>query len=222
VLSEEFIRAFQQHLFWANISSYQKLSEDFIAEFGHKIVWKNFFEKHTLSENFIRKHENAPWFNWNALCGNQKLSEKLIRDFQQNVNWRYIATRQVLSEEFIKEFKYTLDFREIVCHQTLSEEFITEFSERLDWDSVSEFQVLTDSIIANFNDKINWELYFYNRHSRFELLKKHIVKAGFKNTSEFSDAHLNEYEIQELQKIMDVRNIFKPKNTVPLISPKYK
>ena len=53
ILSENFIREFQNMVNWPNISYDQKLSEDFIREFKNKVNWIIISKNQTLSENFI-------------------------------------------------------------------------------------------------------------------------------------------------------------------------
>ena len=52
-LSEEFIREFQDKLYWPYISRYQKLSEDFISEFIDKVNMFYVSEYQNVSSDFI-------------------------------------------------------------------------------------------------------------------------------------------------------------------------
>ena len=75
-LSEDFIREFQDKVYWYNISTYQKLSESFIRDFQDKVNWY-----------FISKH--------------QKLSNEFIDEFKDRLNlnrikdsWHYKTTEE--------------------------------------------------------------------------------------------------------------------------------
>jgi len=56
ILSEDFIREFQNNICWHNISYHQKLSEDFIREFQNKLNWK-FLGHNNLSSSFIKEFQ---------------------------------------------------------------------------------------------------------------------------------------------------------------------
>lgn len=58
VLSEEFIRKYQNKLDWVYISAYQKLSEDFIREFQYKVFWLFIFQYQDLSEEFKKEFQD--------------------------------------------------------------------------------------------------------------------------------------------------------------------
>lgn len=58
VLSEEFIRKYQNKVNWIYISVYQKLSEDFIREFQRKVFWPFIFKYQKLSEDFIKEFQD--------------------------------------------------------------------------------------------------------------------------------------------------------------------
>jgi hypothetical protein len=58
VLSEEFIRKYQNKVNWIIISAYQKLSEDFIREFQRKVFWPFIFKYQNLSEDFIKEFQD--------------------------------------------------------------------------------------------------------------------------------------------------------------------
>ena len=54
ILTEDFIREFQDKVDWEYISIYQNLSEDFIKEFQNKVNWRIISKYQKLSEDFIR------------------------------------------------------------------------------------------------------------------------------------------------------------------------
>ena len=56
ILTEDFIREFQDKVNWKCISFYQTLSEDFIIEFKDKVDWEYISKYQKLSEDFIKKN----------------------------------------------------------------------------------------------------------------------------------------------------------------------
>ena len=92
--SEDFIREFQDKVYWHWISKYQKLSESFIREFQEKVDWV-----------------------WISQC--QKLSEEFIREFQDKVYWNLISEYQKLSEDFIYEFRNKINSAAIIKNKKI-------------------------------------------------------------------------------------------------------
>ena len=56
--SENFIREFQDKVYWGWISQCQKLSEEFIREFQEKVDWNLISEYQKLSEYFIKEFQD--------------------------------------------------------------------------------------------------------------------------------------------------------------------
>lgn len=104
ILTESFIREFQDKVDWNNISLRQKMSEDFMREFSHKINWKNASLGLKLSENLIRDFQDKVDWKWISQC-QKNLSESFIREFQDKFDWMWIMTYETLSEDFIREFQ---------------------------------------------------------------------------------------------------------------------
>ena len=111
---------------WSNISINQVLSEEFIREFNDKVDWENISRYQTLSEEFIREFKDK--VVWHNISFSQTLSEEFIREFKDKVHWYSISANQVLSEEFIREFKDRVDWHQIFKYQELSKDFISEFN----------------------------------------------------------------------------------------------
>ena len=153
-LTEEFIREFQDKVYWLFICVYQELSEDFIREFRYKVNWYYISEYQKLSENFIREFQDN--VDWNEISFNQKLSEDFIREFQDKVDWYYISWQQKLSEDFIREFQDKVNWDGISESQRLSEDFIHEFHDKVDWNYISKYQKLSEDFIREFQDKVDW------------------------------------------------------------------
>jgi hypothetical protein len=117
---------------WNYISYYQMLSEDFIREFQDKVYWDNISEYQTLSEDFIREFQNK--VNWSNISFYQTLSEDFIREFKNKVDWYYIR----LNENLKVSDKFCEDFDEKLClyniwringkyHRTLGPAISNEF-----------------------------------------------------------------------------------------------
>ena len=87
------------------------LSEAFIREFQDKVNWHGISRSQSLSEEFIREFlEKVDWF-W--ISGNQTLSEELIRGSLDKVHWFWIFCYQVLSENFVREFQDRLTISDV-------------------------------------------------------------------------------------------------------------
>ena len=124
-LTEDFIRKYQDKVYWYYICIYQKLSENFIREFQYKVNWGNITQYQELSESFIREFKDKVCWYW--VCENQILSESFIREFIDKVNWYVISKFQVLSEDFIIEFKDKVYWDNILKYQTLSDKFRNDY-----------------------------------------------------------------------------------------------
>lgn len=81
-----------------SISLYKVVSESFMREwFDYITDWKNFFTWFKMSEEFIRE---CPIKEWNYISKYQKLSEKFIEEFRNEVDWDNISQHQILSKTF--------------------------------------------------------------------------------------------------------------------------
>lgn len=115
---------------WTKIVADFILTEDFIREFQNKVNWWDISRFQYMSEDFISNYRN--YIDWNNICTYQKLSESFIRKFYDKVNWNYICKYQKLSEDFIREFQDKVDWYKIVIYQKLNKEFIYEFKDKFD------------------------------------------------------------------------------------------
>jgi len=87
---------------WNEISRKKMLSEGFIREFEDKVNWDYIPIFQTLSEDFIREFKDK--VDWYSILRAQKLSEDFIREFKDKVDWICISKFQILSNDFRKEF----------------------------------------------------------------------------------------------------------------------
>ena len=88
---------------WDTISYEYILSEAFIREFQDKVNWYGISRSQLLSEEFIREFQDKVY--WRLISGNQTLSDGFIRGSLDKVHWFWIFCYQVLSDEFIREFQ---------------------------------------------------------------------------------------------------------------------
>ena len=86
-----------------SVSEYQILSESFIREFQDRVDWMSVSFHPSLSEDFIRSFQDRVY--WTSVSFHQSLSEDFIREFQDRVDWYFIRRYQSLSGSFISEFK---------------------------------------------------------------------------------------------------------------------
>jgi len=199
-LSEDFIRKFQDKVYWYNISYYQKLSESLIREFKDKVNWSYISEYQKLSESFIREFQDK--VNWTRISSYQKLSESFIREFKHKVHWDYISSKQKLSESFIIEFQDKVNWSNISYTQKLSESFIREFQDKINWYYISLYQILSEEVIREFKDKVNW--YFI---SLYQILSEEVIRE-FKNKLNINRLLKNDNLSDELkEKIKEIYNI---------------
>ena len=152
------IKCFKKHpteVDWYHISAHQILSEEFIREFQDKVDWYLISKCQTLSVGFIREFQHE--VTWHIISESQALSEGFIKEFQDKVNWKRISKYQVLSEEFIREFQDKVDWDRISRLQNLSEGFIREFQDKVNWYLISTSQTLSGGFLKEFQDKVNWD-----------------------------------------------------------------
>ena len=78
ILSEDFIREFQDKVYWSWVSFEQKLSEDFIIEFKDKVDWLgiSFYQK--LSKEFIAEFSDK--IDFYEILDNVNISEE-VKDY---------------------------------------------------------------------------------------------------------------------------------------------
>ena len=188
ILSEEFIREFQDKINWKHVSRCQKLSEDFIREFQDKVNWKEISWNQKLSEDFIREFQDKVY--WNNISSFQTLSENFIKEFQDKVHWNNIFQHKKLTESFLKnDFPNLPKTQDIFMlqnlniafiFQDLSEEIIRIFIDKykahkklsiIDWNKISQYQILSENFIREFKDKVNWE-----RISQYQTLSEDFIR----------------------------------------------
>ena len=130
-----------------------------------------------------------------------------VREIDSNT-WGHISMKIDLSEGFIREFQDHVYWNYISSYQKLSEEFIREFEDKIDWDRIPASQILSDEFILEFNGRIDWELYFYYAAGSYPIMKKFISKTSYRSSLEFKSRHLNENQKREINKILELKNIF--------------
>ena len=83
-----------------------------------------------------------------------------------------------------------------------------EFKEEIHWRDVYYHQTLSDDFLIELQDTMNWTLYFINANSSFSIMKKYITKADHLYYQHFKLSHFNDQQINELQRILDLKNTF--------------
>ena len=132
-LSEQFIRDFEDKLCFDLVFACQDISKEFFIEFKHKITnWRDFrpyseFPECIILENRLKISNHSRRDFWRHICGNQQLSEHLIREFKDYLPWDVICRCQKLSEEFIMEFKHQVDWFNVFLYQDLTENIVKEY-----------------------------------------------------------------------------------------------
>jgi hypothetical protein len=112
----------------------------------------------------------------------------------------------ITKEESILKFE---DWFNISTSSKLSEEFIREFKDLFHWNEIRYHHNLSDDFLIEFQDRLNWTIFFMNVHSSFRITKKFIMKADSSYFQYFKLSHFNEHQINELQRILDLHNIFR-------------
>ena len=100
------------------------------------------------------------------------------------------------------------DWYRISKKGNLSEDFMREFKEEIYWGVVYVKQILSDDFLIELQDTINWTFYFMSIKCSYPIMKKFITKAELFYFRQFELSHFNEQQINELQRIIDLKYIF--------------
>jgi hypothetical protein len=168
---------------WLMISETISLSEELIIEFKKEVNWPRISAYQTLSEEFIRLYSDL--IIWEQLSKNHTLSESLIRGNIHKINWREVSNNHCISEEFIRDFQDKVFWPFISKRNSYSIDFLNEFHQKIDWNVFFQFQ------------------------DNFSIMKKFIVNTTFKSVDEFYTVHLSTSQKNDLQKILNMKNLFK-------------
>ena len=169
-LSEDFIREFQDKLYWCYISQFQHLSENFIREFQNKVLWDQICGHQYLSEDFIREFQDK--VHWGFISRHQILSEGFIREFHNRINWIAISIEQHLPEDLIRKFQNKVHWGFICMYQNLSEDFIKEFQDKMHWSSIFTYQNLSEDFIREFKHKMSYSQILINQRLSEDFRKE--------------------------------------------------
>jgi hypothetical protein len=124
---------------WYEISENKILSEEFIREFQDNLIWGPIWINKKFSEDFIREFERK--VNWFLISKNQKLSEDFIRDFQMKVDWFAVSAIQQLTDNFITEFKDRMDWCIYFRNHKSSFKIMKKFILKSDIENLNDFKV---------------------------------------------------------------------------------
>ena len=123
----------------------------------------------------------------------QKLLKEIgIKISESNLSyedWLIISSNGKLSEEFMREFKQKIHWRVTYIHQTISDDFLIELQ-----------------------DTMNWSYYFILAKPSFTIAKKFITKTNPRYFDSFNLSHFDDIQINKLQRILDVKNVFQKNN----------
>jgi len=181
ILTEEFIKEFQNKISWWAVSSYQVLSEDFIREFQDKVDWDIISFSQDLSESFIVEFKYE--LDWECISQFQKLSEDFIINFANKIYWKKLGENYNISEECKRKFKKAIRLainQEKRMKNSLIEEIVTianeinvgiffdsnnkiesdslsTFINHLDWQKTCEEKVLSEDFIREFQNELDWD-----------------------------------------------------------------
>ena len=103
----------------------------------------------------------------------------------------------------------TDDWFNLSFNGKLSTKFIYEFEEDLSWYHISMNNNVTEDVLREFNDRINWYCYFEECESSFSIIKSYITKTKFRTIDDFFTAHLSILQKQEIQRVLDLKYLFK-------------
>jgi len=151
--SHDFIeKYFIPHGFFTTILMYQRLNEKFIED----VVIRN----------------NQIYFSKNV-----KRISGLTESDTEEILWSYIS-KQKLSEKFISKYKNELNWSHIAEYQKLSLKFIKIFEERLvknitNKRYLSENRYLTDDILDEYKDLLIWKRVIKNHKFTLDSLIKY-------------------------------------------------
>lgn len=95
--------------------------------------------------------------DWYYICNYCKLTEDMIREFQNQVDWYFICSRQKLSESFIEEFKDKVKWVRIGKYQKLSMEFIIKYSDKIRFGDIMVNKLISKDIKSNIFDNLDGE-----------------------------------------------------------------
>lgn len=109
-VSESFIREYQDYITnWEKFWTYFKASEQFIKECPHK-CWYEISKYQKLSERFI--HEYRDQVDWDRISEFQKLSKEFCYEHRKQVNWDIIIYyqdsywKETISDQLRKKLYY--------------------------------------------------------------------------------------------------------------------
>jgi hypothetical protein len=110
----------------------------------------------------------------------------------------------------IPENKLTLlSWYNISLSKNLTEELIREFADKLHWDAILLHFPLSVELTYEFNQHINWETYFLLISADFSIMKQFILKTSFRSINGFKTSHLTDSQKQDIQKLFDLKYMFK-------------
>jgi hypothetical protein len=79
----------------------------------------------------------------------------------------------------------------------------------IDWLDISRYSVLSDEFLLEFKYLIFWTHYFKNKPVSYEVMKSTIFLSSHLKINNFRTEHLSNSQQESIQKILDLKNVFK-------------
>ena len=102
VLTDEFVKKFDQHIDWFELSKRYFFTLDMLRTYFHRVDWCPILRRQQFSMEFLKEmHANFDDCSWEVLSKHQKLSEDFMREFKDHVYWDVIAERSDVAKAFV-------------------------------------------------------------------------------------------------------------------------
>lgn len=141
----------------------KNVSDNWLRENINQLRPCDVFHYRKLSESLVREFDED--LDWHILCEKQSFEENFCREFQDKIGMNLMFCQRLYSEKFIEEVLTELSGYErlwiisSICRtQKVSERFIERWFEDVDWNEVSKNQKLTDDFMRKYKKKLNWIL----------------------------------------------------------------
>jgi hypothetical protein len=79
----------------------------------------------------------------------------------------------------------------------------------VEWFDISRYSNLSDEFLLEFKNRIFWTHYFKNKPVSYEVMKSTIFLSSHSEIKNFRIEHLSNSQQESIQKILDLKNIFK-------------
>ena len=113
ILSEEFIREFQDFVDWMYVTAFQTLSEEFIREFQEKVSWTYVSSRQFLTDEFLVEFKHK--IQLDTYFGSQKSSMFILMKFIIKSSYEHIPPLSLksLDAQQQQEIQRLLDIKNL-------------------------------------------------------------------------------------------------------------